>query len=106
MGTSLPDHVRNDPDSLEAALHKHVDEIHKSDHPDKPGEVNKFFKRPHAYVDKHKGLWGWIKYIFWTIVSLIIEFFFWIADFIFNKKNNVYLHSLGWRRCTHLASSR
>ena len=91
FGDKFTQHVKTDSDKIEKSFHKHVNKVYEGDHKDKAKEINKFYKRPNAYVDKDSGIWGTIKYIFWTIVGLIIEFFLWIADFLFNKKNNVYL---------------
>ncbi|NNE26671.1 MAG: hypothetical protein HKN09_07490 [Saprospiraceae bacterium] len=91
FGYKFTDHVKADPEKVEKSFHKHVNKVYEGDHKDKAKEINKFYKRPSAYVDKDSGIWGKIKYIFWTIVAMFIEFFFWIADLLFDRKNNVYL---------------
>jgi hypothetical protein len=91
FGEKFTDHIKADPEKVEKVFHQHVNKVYDGDHNDKVGEVNKFYKRPKAFLERDKGLWGWIKHIFWTIIGWIIDLFLKVADWIFNKKNNVYL---------------
>ena len=86
---------------IEQKLHKHVENLKDTDHPDKAEALNDFYRNIDKHIPRKKGFLHRVLQPFKWLFSQVLEGVFKLMDFFMKMKNRVYLMRWDGKQVIH-----